>query len=173
MGRYSRSASRSRSRDRGGDRGGDRDRDEDEGCRVHIADLGVDCSQREIEKSFGKFGDIKEVWLARNPPCFAFVVYRSRQDAETAIREMDGRVVCGSRVRCSWARPRTRGRPPASARNDDSFRCYQCGEKGHFSRDCRGGGRSGGGYRNGGGGGGGGGGGRRYDDDRRNRNSRR
>lgn len=161
MGRYSRSPSRSRSRDGGG---GDED-----GFRVHVADLGVDCSQREIEKTFGKFGEIKEVWLARNPPCFAFVVFKRRGDAEDSIREIDGRVVCGSRVRCTWARPRTRGRPPVG-RNDDSFRCYQCGEKGHFSRDCRNTRGSGAGYRSSGGGGGR----RGYDDDyRRSKPARR
>lgn len=31
-----------------------------------------------------------EVWLARNPPCFAFIVYRHREDAELAARELDG-----------------------------------------------------------------------------------
>jgi hypothetical protein len=56
-----------------------------------VADLGVDCSQRELEKSFDKYGDLKEVWLARNPPCFAFVVYKHKSDAEEAIKEMDGR----------------------------------------------------------------------------------
>ena len=87
MGRYS-SVSRSRSRGRGNEN----DQDED-GYRVHIADLGVDCSQKELEKTFTKFGDYKEVWLARNPPCFAFVVYKHRSDAEQAIKEMDGRFV--------------------------------------------------------------------------------
>lgn len=87
MGRYS-SVSRSRSRGRGNDN----DQDQD-GYRVHIADLGVDCSQKELEKTFNKFGDSKEIWLARNPPCFAFVVYKHRSDAEQAIKDMDGRFV--------------------------------------------------------------------------------
>lgn len=86
MGKYSRSVSRSRSRGRGNDR-----EEQEEGYRVHIADLGVDCAQKELEKSFGKFGEYKELWLARNPPCFAFCVYNHRADAEEAIKEMDGR----------------------------------------------------------------------------------
>ena len=85
MGRYSRSRSHSRDRSR--------EKMEDEGFRVHVADLGVDCSQRELEKAFDKFGDLKEVWLARNPPCFAFVVYKHKNDAEDSIKEMNGRYI--------------------------------------------------------------------------------
>ena len=92
MGRHSRSISRSRSRDRRGtdaySDGYDQDQD---GYRVHIADLGVDCSQKELERTFTKYGEYRELWLARNPPCFAFCVYKHRADAEEAIKEMDGR----------------------------------------------------------------------------------
>jgi len=140
MGRHSRSGSRSRSRTRGGG-GAEGAYDEgQDGYRVHIADLGIDCSQKELERQFNKFGETRELWLARNPPCFAFIVYKHRSDAEEAIKEMDGRVVCSSRIRCTWARPRTRG---SNARFDPGMRCYQCGERGHFSRDCGGSRRTG------------------------------
>ena len=61
--------------------------------RIHVANLGIDCSKREITRVFEKFGPTVEVWLARNPPCFAFIVYRHKEDAEEAIREMDGQYV--------------------------------------------------------------------------------
>jgi len=80
--RYSRSYSRSRSRS-----------DSPETYRIHVADLGLDPSKREIEKCFEKFGPLIEVWVARNPPCFAFVVYKYKDDADTAIKEMDGQWV--------------------------------------------------------------------------------
>ena len=90
MGRYSRSPSRSRSRGREFDSHPSYDPDLD-GFRIHIADLAVDCSQKELERHFGKFGEYRELWLARNPPCFAFCCYKHRSDAEEAIKEMDGR----------------------------------------------------------------------------------
>ena len=62
----------------------------EEGTRLHVADLGVDCSTREIEHRFEKFGKVLDVWLARNPPCFAFVVMRNQYDADDAIRDVDG-----------------------------------------------------------------------------------
>lgn len=95
MGRHSRS--RSRDRRGGGDGGGggvdDNYDAEHDGYRIHIADLGVNCSQKELEKTFRKYGEFKELWLARNPPCFAFVNYKHRNDAESAIKEMDNRYV--------------------------------------------------------------------------------
>ena len=42
---------------------------------VHIADLTNSVTQYDIEKVFMKYGEIKEVWMAKNPPCFAFVVF--------------------------------------------------------------------------------------------------
>ncbi len=134
MGRYSRSRSMSRSRSRSRNRESYDGYDEQiDGYRIHLADLGIDCTQNDIEKSFKKFGELKEVWLARNPPCFGFIVYKHRADGEDAIREMNGKIIAGNRIHVSWAKPRTRGR---NKRFDPAMRCYQCGHRGHFSRDC-------------------------------------
>ena len=91
-----RSRTRSRSRDRNHrDRDNYRDRYDDRSsedlCRVHVADISQSVSKSEIEKVFGKYGDIEEVWMAKNPPCFAFIVYKNKEDADDAIRDMNGR----------------------------------------------------------------------------------
>ena len=36
------------------------------------------------------------MWIARNPPGFAFVEFEDPRDAEDAVRGLDGKVICGS-----------------------------------------------------------------------------
>ena len=137
-GRRSRSRSRSYSPRRGGGGGRDWSFDDqvsgEDGYRLHVADLDSQATKRDLEKLFGKYGPLKEIWMARSVPCFAFCVYRYREDAEEAQRKSDGSEVCGRRIRVTIARPRTRGRGRRGF--DPGMRCYQCGERGHFSRDC-------------------------------------
>jgi len=143
--RDSRSRSRSGSPRRGGGGGGGGggqngsdwsfdDHNDEDGYRLHVADLDSNAGKRDLEKLFGKYGPLKEIWMARSVPCFAFVVFRYREDAEESQRKADGSEVSGRRIRVTVARPRTRGRGRRGF--DPGMRCYQCGERGHFSRDC-------------------------------------
>ena len=61
-----------------------------DGIRVHVGNLSVDTSKRELEDSFGRYGRLLEVWIARTPPCFAFISFKNRQDAEDSVRAMNG-----------------------------------------------------------------------------------
>ncbi|KAB0340831.1 hypothetical protein FD755_024694 [Muntiacus reevesi] len=36
-----------------------------------------------------------EVWVARNPPCFAFVEFEDPQEVANTVQELDGRTLCG------------------------------------------------------------------------------
>jgi RNA recognition motif-containing protein len=103
MGRYnhSRSRSRSRSRNRRNSsperrRGGGERRREDtmtggDQYRLYVAVLSVDVRQSELEREFGQYGPLVEVWLAKVSPLFAFIVYKHREDAEAALDDMNGR----------------------------------------------------------------------------------
>lgn len=138
MPRYShrsRSRSRTRSRSHSRTRSRSHSNGNDEPFRLHIADLSDKATTDDLDKAFSKYGLLDDVWMAKNPPCFGFVVFKQKKDAEEALREMDGRSIAGSRVRVTWAKPRTKGRRRGF---DPNMRCYQCGGKGHFSRDCDG-----------------------------------
>lgn len=59
-------------------------------CKVYVGNLGSSASKHEVENSFEKYGQLRNVWVARNPPGFAFVEFEDRRDAEEAVRALDG-----------------------------------------------------------------------------------
>ncbi|KAG2467057.1 SRSF7 factor, partial [Polypterus senegalus] len=108
--------------------------------KVYVGNLGTGAGKGELERSFSYYGPLRTVWIARNPPGFAFVEFEDPRDAEDAVRGLDGKVICGSRVRVelSTGMPRRSryDRPPARRPFDPNDRCYECGEKGHYAYDC-------------------------------------
>ncbi|XP_026067797.1 serine/arginine-rich splicing factor 7-like [Carassius auratus] len=108
-------------------------------CKVYVGDLGNGAAKGELERAFSYYGPLRSVWVARNPPGFAFVEYEDTRDAEDAVKGMDGKVLCGSRVRVEMSNGMSRksryGRP-SRRQFDPNDRCYQCGESGHYAYDC-------------------------------------
>ncbi|CAD7082510.1 unnamed protein product [Hermetia illucens] len=77
-------------------------------CKVYVGNLGSSASKYEIENAFGKYGPLRNVWVARNPPGFAFVEFEDRRDAEDAARALDGTRCCGTRIRVEMSSGRSR-----------------------------------------------------------------
>ncbi|KAL7843821.1 hypothetical protein AOLI_G00253330 [Acnodon oligacanthus] len=96
-------------------------------CKVYVGNLGNNGNKSELERAFGYYGPLRSVWVARNPPGFAFVEFEDPRDATDAVRELDGRTLCGCRVRVEMSngekRSRNRGPPPSwSRRPRDDYR---------------------------------------------------
>uniref|UniRef100_T1JJJ1 RRM domain-containing protein n=1 Tax=Strigamia maritima TaxID=126957 RepID=T1JJJ1_STRMM len=142
------------------------------GSRVYVGGLVDSVRKEDLEKEFSKFGKLNHVWVAWNPPGFAFIEFDDERDAQEAVRAMNGQDMCGSRLRVELSRGRGRGGGGGGGMRGGS-RGGRGGRGGR--RDSRGGGgrggggggggmfRGSGGSRGGGGGGGmhgGGGGGR-------------
>lgn len=88
-------------------------------CKVYVGNLGSGAAKHEVESAFGKYGPLRNVWVARNPPGFAFVEFEDPRDAEDACRALDGTRLCGSRVRVEMSHGRSRrggrrGPPPSN-----------------------------------------------------------
>ena len=57
----------------------------DVGCKVWIGGLGEEGTRLEIEEAFGEIGPVKNIWLAKNPPGFAFIEMEVRIHCEGCI----------------------------------------------------------------------------------------
>jgi len=67
--------------------------------KIYIGDLGNDATRYELEDAFTPFGSVKNVWIAKRPPGFAFILMDDPRDAEDAVKELDGTRMCGRRVK--------------------------------------------------------------------------
>jgi RNA recognition motif-containing protein len=80
---------------------------------LYIGNLTEDVSGEELEKQFGKFGDVKEVRMV--PPrngetkSFAFITMGSVESAQAALNGMNGRDIMGRKIVVSEARSRRGG----------------------------------------------------------------
>ncbi|XP_022905202.1 RNA-binding protein 1 [Onthophagus taurus] len=83
-------------------------REWDLSCKVYVGNLGSSASKHEIESAFSKYGPLRNVWVARNPPGFAFVEFEDPRDAEDAVRGLDGTRICSARVRVEMSNGRSR-----------------------------------------------------------------
>ena len=78
--------------------------------KVYIGDLARDANEKDIEKAFNYYGPLRSVWVARNPPGFAFVEFEDVRDADDAIKGLDGSNMCGSRIRVERSSGKSRSK---------------------------------------------------------------
>ncbi|PIK43583.1 hypothetical protein BSL78_19555 [Apostichopus japonicus] len=67
-------------------------------CKIYVGNLGPRCPKQELETEFGRYGRLRNVWVARNPPGFAFVEYENGHDADCAVKYINNSMICGRRV---------------------------------------------------------------------------
>jgi RNA recognition motif-containing protein len=84
------------------------------GVRLYVGNLSYDTNAEMMRALFAEIGQVADVHIVMDrdsgrPRGFAFVTMASRADADTAIREMNGRVFDGRPLRVNEAEDRPRG----------------------------------------------------------------
>jgi|688.fasta_scaffold698720_2 arginine/serine-rich splicing factor 7 len=111
--------------------------------KIYVSGLPVDVQNSDLEKAFGSYGSITDVYVKpKDTFAFAFVTFSSMDEAQDAIQGMSGRSICGKRVRIDIAKPRQRnggdrGGNDNRGRGGDRPRgrgCFKCNQEGHFAR---------------------------------------
>ncbi|MCJ7692706.1 MAG: RNA-binding protein [Sedimentisphaerales bacterium] len=124
---------------------------------IYVGNLSHQTTEDELREAFEAFGQVESASLIKDRYSgesrgFGFVEMPSKEEAEKALEEMNGKDLMGRALNVSEARPRREGGGGGGGG----------GGRGGGGRGGGGGGGRGGGGRGGFGGGGGGGGGRRY-----------
>ena len=60
-------------------------------AKVFVGGLKDTGTEKQLKQIFEKFGQVKSVWMAKNPPGFAFIDFFDEMDARDACEELDGR----------------------------------------------------------------------------------
>ena len=134
--------------------------------QVFITRLSYYVTKRDLEKEFGRYGEIRNLTLKKG---YAFIEYYDKKDAKYAIRELNGRKLFGqsNRIVVEEAkisreeRERERRRAKRSRSKDKEKEedkkekdrdkdyyykrrigpkktdiCYNCGKEGHWANEC-------------------------------------
>lgn len=83
---------------------------DERGTRVYVGNLGEKVKKEDLEGEFTKYGKLNSVWVAFNPPGFAFVEFENRNEAEKACDILNGTEVLGSKLRVEISKGRPKGR---------------------------------------------------------------
>ncbi|XP_045114984.1 zinc finger CCHC-type and RNA-binding motif-containing protein 1-like [Portunus trituberculatus] len=109
---------------------------------VYVSNLPFSLTNNDLTKIFEKFGKVVRVTILRDKETrksrgVAFLLYLTREEAQTCVDNTDGCILFGRTVKASIAKDN--GRAPEFIRRreyPDKSRCYECGEFGHLSYAC-------------------------------------
>ena len=79
------------------------------GGRTYFGNLEPSVTKEQLEDVCSGYGKVTDIWVARNPPGFAFVTFEDERDAEDAVHGCNGQDIRGSRVRVEMAKNRGGG----------------------------------------------------------------
>jgi len=82
----------------------------DEGCTVRVTNLSENARDSDLQELFGRIGEISRIFLSKDKNTgqsrgFAFVSYKRREDAERAIKTLNGYGYDHLILTVEWSKP--------------------------------------------------------------------
>jgi nucleolysin TIA-1/TIAR len=83
---------------------------------LFVGDLSGDVNDKTLQTAFAPFGDVKDARVMIDPNTgrsrgFGFISYRTKQEAETALGQMNGEWLGSRAVRVNWANQKNQSTP--------------------------------------------------------------
>src|SRR5579885_2273590 len=77
--------------------------------RLYVGGISNEVTREHLEDLFGKYGKTEHVWVAFNPPGFAFVNFETEADASSACDALNGEEFMDCKLRVEVSRPKAPG----------------------------------------------------------------
>lgn len=109
---------------------------------VYVGNLDYNLTNSDLFTIFSTFGKVARVTVLKDRQTrlsrgVAFVLFVSRQDALSAVKQLSGKLLNGRTLNVSIAADNGRATEFIRRRvYKDKSRCYECGECGHLSYEC-------------------------------------
>ncbi|KNA11500.1 hypothetical protein SOVF_134680 [Spinacia oleracea] len=109
---------------------------------VYVSNIDFNLTNSDLFTIFSTFGKVARVTIlkdhaTRRSRGVAFVLFVARDDAVSAARQMNGKILNGRTLSASIASDNGRAAEFIRRRvYKDKSRCYECGEEGHLSYEC-------------------------------------
>lgn len=101
---------------------------------LFVGNLSRNINAVDLEKEFDKFGTCRINYKGS----FAFAEYEREKDAEDALENLQNKDMGGKKINIEWSKKSKKYDVSRRRRSRSrSRRCYNCGSKGHYLRDCR------------------------------------
>lgn len=98
-------------------------------AKLFVANLSSRVHTRDLKEAFGRYGKVLSVVIKEGRDTYAFVEYDDRRDADDALDRLNGKEFYGKRIRVEFSRGHR-----SDGRKDD--KCYVCGQRGHWAKEC-------------------------------------